>query len=1163
MSQGSILMSSDSPRYDDDQWHTITASHDVEGLKLSVDDYETFSNPTAASPPSFKYGSLLVGGVPSSYFVSLSKVGTSSPFVGCIADVTFNGALINFANSTEYDGVTIGRCSEADADEAAIIPHAAPSIPTEDEVLDKMPKFPLPPAWDGDGSRKPPEGIDEEFSHGRRGEGVEGGIGRGKDGSDGRGGGRDSFGPIDRDKDGYGGTGDRDRDGIGAGGRDRDGYGGVGGGRDGDRDGFRGPGRDRDGGDRDRDGFGGEGDRDKHKYGEGDRDRFGAGEGEGDRHGYGAGGRGGFGEGEGDRDRHGYGAGGTGGFGEGEGDRDRHGYGAGGRGGFGEGEGERDRHGYGAGGTGGFGEGEGDRDRHGYGAGGRGGFGEAEGDRDRHGYGAGGRGGFGEGEGDRDRHGHAEGGRGGFGEGAGDRDRHGYGAGGFGEGEGDRDGHDHAEGGRGGFGEGESDRDRHGYGAGGRGGFGEGEGERDRHGYGAGGAGGFGEGEGDRDRHGYGAGGRGGFGEGEVGRDRHGHAEGGRGGFGEGAGDRDRHGHAEGGRGGFGEGAGDRDRHGYGAGGAGGFGEGEGDRDRHGHGEGGRGGFGEGESGRDRHGYGAGGRGGFGEGEVGRDKHGHAEGGLGGFGEGEGDRDRHGYGIGGYGEGEGRHGYGGGGRDGFGEGSTGREGDMGGEFDGSGIIGRVDLDGGVGGKKDSDTHVGEGGRHAGGVVPGKDRGGVHVDEDGVEKERGHGVEGEREIDNELDGRGEGGGQINGRGHADKMGEKGKKHKKPMPTPKPTPFGLCALPLDPASDPDATFQNGYRFGTQNGSRIEFSSLSGRNKNVFDYSLDFKTSYPDGLLFYASDKGHIDFAALYIKGGKLFFGFNCGSGAALITSPDSYDDGNWHTVRITRENTLGQLIVDGQNPVSGESSGSTKTLNVIPPYYLGGFDPAIIESAKHNIQGLNQSFAGCVRKFQANNKDVKPSLKKGVVPCSEHTEPGVFFASGGGFVRAVDSFRVGTNIEIKMQIKPRSTSGVLLAVHGKKDYLFLQMVNGVIEFTVDNGRGPFTSAYKPGDEYFFCDGRWHFIHAVQAKNVIVLSVDSFSVEPGIGTPGSTVTDTKHPLYLGGAGPRGHKLRGNLTSHQYVGCMREVLINSNLLKISTHRAIGNVTVSSCPTI
>lgn len=27
-----------------------------------------------------------------------------------------------------------------------------------------------------------------------------------------------------------------------------------------------------------------------------------------------------------------------------------------------------------------------------------------------------------------------------------------------------------------------------------------------------------------------------------------------------------------------------------------------------------------------------------------------------------------------------------------------------------------------------------------------------------------------------------------------------------------------------------------------------------------------------------------------------------------------------------------------------------------------------------------------------------MKIGVVPCSEHTEPGIFFGSGGGFVRA---------------------------------------------------------------------------------------------------------------------------------------------------------------------
>lgn len=72
-------------------------------------------------------------------------------------------------------------------------------------------------------------------------------------------------------------------------------------------------------------------------------------------------------------------------------------------------------------------------------------------------------------------------------------------------------------------------------------------------------------------------------------------------------------------------------------------------------------------------------------------------------------------------------------------------------------------------------------------------------------------------------------------------------------------------------------------------------------------------------------------------------------------------------------------------------------------------------------------------------------------------------------------MGSNIDIKMEIKPRSTSGVLLAVHGKKDYLLLQMIDGVIKFTVDNGKGPITSSFKsPNNEYLFCDGNWHSIH-----------------------------------------------------------------------------------------
>lgn len=91
----------------------------------------------------------------------------------------------------------------------------------------------------------------------------------------------------------------------------------------------------------------------------------------------------------------------------------------------------------------------------------------------------------------------------------------------------------------------------------------------------------------------------------------------------------------------------------------------------------------------------------------------------------------------------------------------------------------------------------------------------------------------------------------------------------------------------------------------------------------------------------------------------------------------------------------------------------------------------------------------------------------------------------------------------------------------------------------------------------------VAAVQAKNVVVLSVDSMSVDPGIGVPGSTITDTRNPLYLGGTGPKKIQRRGSITHHQYVGCMRNVLINDTPLKLGVQRAVGNVTISACPTI
>ena len=61
-----------------------------------------------------------------------------------------------------------------------------------------------------------------------------------------------------------------------------------------------------------------------------------------------------------------------------------------------------------------------------------------------------------------------------------------------------------------------------------------------------------------------------------------------------------------------------------------------------------------------------------------------------------------------------------------------------------------------------------------------------------------------------------------------------------------------------------------------------------------SVDVRTMLPDGLIFYASDERHIDMITLYLNNGNVVFGFDLGSGPLYMRSPDTVNDGDWHTV-----------------------------------------------------------------------------------------------------------------------------------------------------------------------------------------------------------------------------------------------------------------------------
>jgi hypothetical protein len=83
-------------------------------------------------------------------------------------------------------------------------------------------------------------------------------------------------------------------------------------------------------------------------------------------------------------------------------------------------------------------------------------------------------------------------------------------------------------------------------------------------------------------------------------------------------------------------------------------------------------------------------------------------------------------------------------------------------------------------------------------------------------------------------------------------------------------------------------------------------------------------------------------------QVHYGFNCGSGTALIVSEKAYHDGQWHLVVFSRIHTNGKLIIDNEDVGEGSSKGATKSINILSPYYVGGISPNISNEAKFNIK-----------------------------------------------------------------------------------------------------------------------------------------------------------------------------------------------------------------------
>ncbi|XP_061192514.1 laminin subunit alpha-like [Saccostrea echinata] len=365
--------------------------------------------------------------------------------------------------------------------------------------------------------------------------------------------------------------------------------------------------------------------------------------------------------------------------------------------------------------------------------------------------------------------------------------------------------------------------------------------------------------------------------------------------------------------------------------------------------------------------------------------------------------------------------------------------------------------------------------------------------------------------------------------------------------------------------------GIKFGDTLTSRYQYNNWKSLRVK-FTISLEFKTTSSGGVILYAVGRRKIDFFALTMKEGRLVFSFDCGSRALNLETDQTYNDGKWHTVDFGRVQKTGKISVDGETAKEGTSPGSTQALNVGRPYFLGGITPQLQahDKVKGHLQGVLGSFDGCIRNMKINDESFgEPVQEQKVSQCVANLERGTFFNDQGGYITLYDKYYVGLDFAFNLDIRPRNLSGVILAVHSSNssdDFILLQLVDGKVIATADNGKGEVTTTYIPRQENALCDGEWHRISVNKAKNLLLLTVDGMNAPAGTGTRGSSEINSNDPLYLGGV-PDFNR-RGILVDRNFSGCMRNFEIRRG--KDESYQPkyfagakdiTGDITLNKCP--
>ncbi|KAI1897143.1 hypothetical protein AGOR_G00080150 [Albula goreensis] len=138
-------------------------------------------------------------------------------------------------------------------------------------------------------------------------------------------------------------------------------------------------------------------------------------------------------------------------------------------------------------------------------------------------------------------------------------------------------------------------------------------------------------------------------------------------------------------------------------------------------------------------------------------------------------------------------------------------------------------------------------------------------------------------------------------------------------------------------------------------------------AFNIKITFRPDNADGMIIYNGQKRTTgaDFISLGLVSGRPEFRFDVGSGMATIRYPTPIKLGEFHTVELSRNHTLGSIVVDGDAPINGSSQGKFQGLDLNEELFVGGY-PNYSTIAK--TTGLKSGFVGCIRQLIIQGEEV---------------------------------------------------------------------------------------------------------------------------------------------------------------------------------------------------